>query len=76
MMEFQSLSFWIAIIAIFTYIFYKWITRNHNYFKDRGIEYKKPFLFLGSTPSFWYSKKSIAEFFSSLYNEFDGVKYL
>lgn len=75
-MEYQSLSFWIAGIAIAAYLFHKWITKNHNYFKDRGIPYKKPFLFLGSNSSFWYSKKSFAEFFSSLYSEFDGARYI
>lgn len=67
-------SLWIAGIAIAIYYFYKWSTKNHDYFQKRGIPYKKPFLFLGSSPSFWLSKQTIGEFIISLYSEVKGAK--
>lgn len=68
-MDFGS-TLWIADIAVAVYLFYKWATKNNDYFIKRNIHYNKPFLFLGSSPTFWFSKESIGDFTISLYNEF------
>lgn len=71
-MDFGWLSTWIAGIAIVSYLFYKWTTKGHDYFQKRGIPYRKPFLFLGSSTDFWFSKKTMSDLFISIYSEFDG----
>lgn len=52
------------------YAFYKWATRNNDYFAKRNLKFRKPYFLIGNN-GFMFTKKNTAAGISQmLYNEF------
>lgn len=50
------------------FIIYKYVTRKFDYWKNRGVYYEKPLVFLGNTKDLFFFKKTIGEWMKDLYN--------
>lgn len=60
--------------AIIVYIFYKWATKNNNYFKANGLKYMKPTFLVGNFASFlvgWYTGTGFSQM---LYTQFPNER--
>ena len=65
-----NLTLILTLVALAAYKFYKWATRNEDYFKQRGFAFVKPKFFFGNTAS----KMELHELVTQLYNEFPEEK--
>ncbi|XP_031630672.1 probable cytochrome P450 9f2 [Contarinia nasturtii] len=63
----------LAVIALFSYAFYKWMTFHHDYFKQRNLKYLNPKL-LGNTIGLFLNKYTAAEFSQMIYESFPNDK--
>lgn len=68
--------FWeiVIVVNVFGISLYKWATKNFNYFKERGIAYKKPVIFCGNSKELYLGQISLSDFISKWYNEFPDEK--
>lgn len=64
-----------AVILILTYIFYKWVTKDHDYFEKKGVKFMKSFPILGSSQNLIRSKRSFPEAILNWYNTFTDEKW-
>ncbi len=62
-------------ISLFGYAFFKWATKNDNYFKDRNLAYMKPQFLFGNMGAFMMKRQTAKEFSDSLYNAHPTKKY-
>lgn len=58
----------LVAIALFGYAFFKWATKNDNYFKDRNFAFVKPKFLFGTLGAFMMKQQTAHEFSDSLYN--------
>lgn len=58
----------LAIFLVFLLLVYRWSTANFGFFKDQGIEYAKPYPFVGSMWDLISRKKSMFDHTIDLYN--------
>ena len=65
--------FWYLVIGA-VYLFYKWGTKYFDYFKDLGIPYVKPVIFLGSNTNIVTRKMAISHLIEKWYNDFYDEK--
>lgn len=66
---------WLEFLILLTlagYLFYRWATKNNNYFKDRGIPYSEPKLLFGNFWKMILRQKSMFDLIIDIYNEHDG----
>ncbi|KAG5671504.1 hypothetical protein PVAND_001698 [Polypedilum vanderplanki] len=61
------------VLAILSYIAYKKIIRNHDYFEKKGLKFSKPIAFIGSN-NLLLKKCSLPETVLAWYNEFKSEK--
>ncbi|XP_077291891.1 cytochrome P450 6k1-like [Arctopsyche grandis] len=69
----------ITTLILFTSLIvtvYLYVTRNFNYWKDRGIVYLKPVPFLGNLGPIFTYKESIGEFLLKIYNDYKDEPYV
>ncbi|VEN62879.1 unnamed protein product, partial [Callosobruchus maculatus] len=59
-----------ATLAV--YIFYRYVTRNFNYFKDKDIPYVKPVPIFGNFANIVLFRTTIAEWLKSYYDKMDA----
>lgn len=66
------MGFWLilALAIPALYLLWKYTTRNHDYFKIRGVPYEKPLPFFGNTASFLLHQQSVIDWTLNL-----GHKY-
>lgn len=63
---FDILLIFVAI-SLFAFSFYKWTTKNDEYFKDRNFPFMKPTFLLGNLGKFMLKQQTAHEFSDSLY---------
>lgn len=72
-----SIKMWyliLALVIVFAIWFYRYITRNYDYFKDRNIPYEKAVFMLGSNPTVMLKKESMPEWIRNMYMRFKDEK--
>ena len=62
------------LLTIVGFLFYEWMTRKYNYFKDNGIPHGKPVFFFGTGKDLLMKKLSLPEYIQKWYNEFPDEK--
>lgn len=65
-----SLILFAACLGAILYVFYKWATKNNDYFKIRGIPAKEPSLFFGNTAALFLKKNQLIDTITELYEAF------
>lgn len=63
-----------GIVLISGYIFYRWITRNNDYFLKKGVAHKKPMPLVGHTITAILQQKEFRQFLRDYYQEFPNEK--
>lgn len=66
----------LVAVSLFGYAFYKWATKNDNYFKDRNLAYVQPTFLLGNLGAFMMKQLSAHEFADRLYTAHPTKKYM
>ncbi|XP_049822544.1 cytochrome P450 6k1-like isoform X2 [Aethina tumida] len=68
---------WHSIIFAMLTVFlaYKYLTRNHNYWKDRGVPFVPPVFLAGSLWEVFSGKAQIGRHLGHLYTQFPGEPY-
>lgn len=65
----------IAVVAILSAIlFYKWGTKNYDYFTKKGIPFSKPTFLVGSSGGFIMRKYSLPTYLVMHYEQFSQHK--
>lgn len=64
----------LVAISLFGYAFFKWATKNDNYFKERNLAFIKPTFLLGNLGAFAMKQLTAREFSDSLYNAHPNKK--
>lgn len=59
------------ILSTLTYLFYKYVTRNFDYWKKQGVFYFEPTPFVGNFADVVTMKKTVAETLKTLYDKTD-----
>lgn len=63
-----------SAVLLFFYAFYKWATANNDYFKNKGIPFKKPTFLIGNSANLLFRKTSAQENLLEHYNNFPDAK--
>ncbi|KAJ6636759.1 putative cytochrome P450 9f2 [Pseudolycoriella hygida] len=58
----------LTAVSLFAYAFYKWVTKNYNYFKDRNLAFITPKFLVGNFGAFLTKQLTAQEFSDYLYN--------
>ncbi|XP_065372226.1 probable cytochrome P450 9f2 [Calliphora vicina] len=61
----------IILLAAAAVLFYRWATKNNDYFKKRNLPYDKPAFLLGSGKETLFGTKSVFNILCELYNRQD-----
>lgn len=64
------------LIGLALFIFYVYSTRNHGYWKKRGIKYEKPLPLFGGSLKQSIEKVNFSERFANLYREYPNEKFV
>lgn len=62
-------------IGLSLYAFYKWATKNNDFFTRRGIQQMKPTFLVGNNGAFITQKMDATEYSLSLYEAFPNERY-
>lgn len=62
------------LIPIALYLFYKWATKNYDYFEKQGIPFMKPLPLLGSNYAIFFKKQPMVQTMIEQYSEFKNEK--
>lgn len=63
----------VVIVIVALFVFYKYLAKNHDFFKNAGVK-SKPFLLLGNTGSILLKRISMGSGILWLYNAFPNEK--
>lgn len=71
-----ELVFYTLICMTILYAFYKWVTINDKYFKERNLKHLKPKFFVGNTLGLFLARYEPFKFINKIYfrNEFANEK--
>lgn len=69
----EMLSELVIICIIGGIFFYRWATKNNDFFKERNIAYDNPAFLLGSGKDMTLRRKTMYEVFADLYQKHDGM---
>lgn len=58
----------LAIFALLLVLIYRWSTATFNFFEERGIDYVKPYPFVGSMWELIIHRKSLFDVTIEMYN--------
>ncbi|XP_063988931.1 cytochrome P450 6k1-like [Diachasmimorpha longicaudata] len=64
------------LVLFIIYLIYRYMTRNFNYWKNRGVIFVPPSPFLGNFGEFLLGKKSVANFTKAVYNYAPNEPYV
>lgn len=64
----------LIIVTVVLLLFYKYLAKNHDFFKKAGVKSMQPFLLLGNTGSLLLKRLSIGSGILWLYNSFSNEK--
>uniref|UniRef100_A0A1I8PRR0 Cytochrome P450 n=1 Tax=Stomoxys calcitrans TaxID=35570 RepID=A0A1I8PRR0_STOCA len=62
-------------LVIFGIWFYRWGTKNNDFFKNRNIAYEKPVFLMGSGQEVLMRKKTAFQVLCEYHQKFDGIVY-
>lgn len=65
---------YLVVVTIISILFYKWATRNNNFFIKRGIPALKPSFLLGNSGEFFMKRIEWEDFVKRLYFSFPDEK--
>lgn len=65
---------WIIIATVALFVFYKYLSKDHDFFKNAGVKAMQPFLLLGNTGSLLFKKLSMGNAILYMYNAFPNEK--
>ena len=65
----------ICLLLVFCFLFYKYFTRNFNYWKRKGVPYVTPTIFVGNFASIIFFRKTIAHALEDMYNKMTTTPY-
>ncbi|XP_073965058.1 cytochrome P450 6B6-like [Choristoneura fumiferana] len=68
--------FLFVAFGVTVYLIYLWSTRNHDYWKTRGVKYDKPVPFIGSIRRVFFQKVNFAQYLAELYQKYPNEKYV
>lgn len=57
-------------LFLFSYLLYRYLTRNHNYWKKRGIPYEEPSFLTGNLTEVFKGKEQIGKHLGNLYSKY------
>lgn len=63
----------VGVLLLF-YVVYKWLRRNDDYFKTRGIPYMQPTLLLGNTGGLYLGRYNMMDLSEKMYNSIPNEK--
>lgn len=61
-------------VLLLLYVAYKWLRRNDDYFKARGIPYMQPTLLLGNTGGLFLGRYNMMDLSEKMYNSIPNEK--
>ncbi|CAG9864387.1 unnamed protein product [Phyllotreta striolata] len=61
----------LALIAVALYLFYRYLTRRHNYWKTRGVPYEEPYSLAGNFWEVFSGKTQIGKHLGKLYSRYN-----
>lgn len=67
--------FIIAGVLIVGLIFYRWITRNNDYFLKKGVAHRRPWPFFGNSLAGIFNQTEFGQFLKEYYAEFPNERY-
>lgn len=74
-------SMFVAIIlyslvgGLSTYVFYKWATKNQDYFVKHGMKHLKPNFLIGNTLELYLNRYPSHIFMKKIYDSYPNEKY-
>ncbi|XP_059219189.1 probable cytochrome P450 9f2 [Stomoxys calcitrans] len=70
---------WLEILILpavyFLVVFYRWGTKNHDFFKKRNIPYEKPAFIFGGGAEMIFRRKSVVQVQQEIHNRHNGIAY-
>lgn len=64
----------LIITAVALFVFYKYLAKDHDFFKKTGVKAMKPFLLLGNTGALLFKRLSMGNGILFMYNAFPNEK--
>lgn len=68
-------SWWPFAFLLLGWLFYLYLTSNHDYWKKRGIPYVKPLPIFGNLKDALLCRKNLGQVYDELYRKLDGYKF-
>lgn len=68
------MMFLLIVVAVAVFVIYKYLARNHDFFKKTGVKAMKPVLLLGNSGSLLLKRLSVGKGILMLYNAFPNEK--
>jgi hypothetical protein len=72
----DSIAVLLSLIAIVLVLFYKYLTRTHDYWKEKGVIFLKPYPIVGSLWKITSRQEHMCVFFMRLARKFKGQKFI
>jgi hypothetical protein len=72
--ETERMGYFLYLIPVAVYLFYKWATSNHDFFVKQGIAFIRPLPLLGSNFSLFFKKQPFVKSLMDNYNKFKSEK--
>lgn len=69
-----KMMLFLIIVSVALFVFYKYLAKNHDFFKKVGVKSMQPVLLLGNTGSLLFKKVSMGKGILLLYNAFPNEK--
>lgn len=70
----EASAVFISLLMILLLSIYKYLTRNDNFFRRRGVEFEKPKIFFGNMLDVFLGRETEAALFEHLYDMFSREK--
>lgn len=64
----------VLLLAVGVILFYRWATKNNDFFAKRGVPHLKPTLFFGNAKEFMMNQIAPNDFFEQMYKAMPSQK--
>lgn len=64
----------LALFLLVLLVIYKFLTRNDDFFKKRGVKFEKPSLLFGNLLPMFTGRETGMSLFENIYKKFDDEK--
>ena len=73
----SSVSWWqyLAVLALLSFLLYRWLTANYGQFEALGVPANKPALFFGNDGDLYSGTKGFAEHYADVYKTNSEHRY-